>query len=155
MRSRSQGDLGFLECRKILKASLVISRRLPQRLPRFNFGPLRIFAGILRFRWPPSKTAKSRLPIRLGSWPPTATPPRFGPDCADIAPAGTRVVHLSGGIGFLVAHDDYPPMWIPLDGFVPRPAPLDKASQLIESRAHSMTGSDVLRFGYYLRPSRA
>jgi hypothetical protein len=52
-------------------------------------------------------------------------------------------------IACFVAHDDHPPMWIPLDTFVLQPAPLDKASHLIETRANGMNGSEVLRFGYF------
>jgi len=86
----------------------------------------------------------------------TPLPPPEKTQTTHRLPIGTRVVQLSGSLGFLVAHDDHPPMWIPLDGFVPQPAPLDKATDLIESRANTMSGSDVLRFGYFpVQPKEA
>lgn len=61
-------------------------------------------------------------------------------------PPGTRVVFCGTGIGFVVAHDDYTPMHIDVSGNV-RKAPIENAGPLIVSRANSMTGSEVLRFG--------
>ena len=61
-------------------------------------------------------------------------------------PAGTRVVHLDGGLGFLIAHDEHMALWIGHDGRV-KEAPLDKAGPLIEARANTMDASAVLRFG--------
>lgn len=78
----------------------------------------------------------------------TPLPPPGMTQTAHRLPLGTRVVHLNGGLGFLVVHDDYLPKWIGLDGFV-KDAPLENAGPLIQSRANSMTGSDVLRFGAY------
>lgn len=82
----------------------------------------------------------------LTEGPHTPLPPPGTTQTAYRLPLGTRIVSLSGSIGFLVAHDDREPMRVGLDGIV-RPAPLENAGPLIEARANTMTGSDVLRFG--------
>jgi hypothetical protein len=62
----------------------------------------------------------------LAEGPDTPLPPPGETQISHRLPTGTCVVHLNGAIGFLVAHDDYPPMWIPLDTFVPQPAHLSR-----------------------------
>jgi hypothetical protein len=81
----------------------------------------------------------------LTEGPASPLPP---PDVTQIThrfPHGTRITFCGAAIGFVVAHDDYPPMWVGVDGSV-KPAP-EEAHNLIETRANTMTSSDVLRFG--------
>lgn len=86
----------------------------------------------------------SRLTF-LSEGPDTPMPPPNVTQTTYRFPVGTRITFCGTAIGFVIAHEEHQPIHLTVDGIV-QPAPSD-ADNIIKTRANTMNGSEVLRFG--------